>query len=129
MAPSIRISILTSFLVLALSCSSISNTGIAETESVQLYDQNIGCFELAANGQSVPLFISENDDAGVIRAMKDLQSDIQKVIRSSPELHTSAFPAAPNAVITGTLGQSEIIDQLAAEGKIDISQLEGAWDA
>ncbi len=35
-------------------------------------------FTLSASGKSSPLFINSNDFPGVIRALKDLQSDIDK---------------------------------------------------
>lgn len=77
-----------------------------------------GYFPLASNGIPANV-ISDEDDKGVQRAVGDLCKDIFRVTGYHP------LTFKPNAVVTGTIGQSKIIDRLVSEGKIDGSQLRG----
>jgi len=87
-----------------------------------------GSFTLAASGKSAPLYISNQDYPGVIRALRDLQSDIKKVTGVEPVLSTDSIPKEKEVVIVGTLGKSAIIDQLAKENKINVSDVKGQWE-
>jgi hypothetical protein len=108
---------------------------IASETSKGAYDSNIvsfqptdGYFPLSVNGQPIPLFISDEDDPGVIRAMYDLQRDIRKVAGSQPGLSTETLPQTPRLVIAGTIGKNPLIDRLIAEGKINTSDIQGRWE-
>jgi hypothetical protein len=85
-------------------------------------------FPLSENGKSCPLFISENDHSGVIRALKDLQSDIGKVTRATPELAVTKLPGSKQIVIAGTLGTSAIIDKLVKSGKLKAGGIRDKWE-
>ncbi len=87
-----------------------------------------GHFPLAVNGQPVPLYINEADHQGVIRAMGDLRSDLERVTRTEPVLSTGALPTQSYLVIAGTLGRNPIIDRLAGEGKLDVTGIENRWE-
>jgi len=67
-------------------------------------------FTLSATGNSSPLFIGSNDYPGVIRALKDLQSDIKKVTNYAPNIVYDKLPTNKQIVIVGTYGKSPIID-------------------
>ena len=86
-------------------------------------------FKLSASGKSSPLFIDSNDFPGVIRALKDLQSDIDKVTNHKPEIVYDKLPANKQIVIVGTYGKNSIIDQLVKSKKIDIKEIVGKWEA
>ncbi len=88
-----------------------------------------GGFQLSANGKSAPLWVSGSDFAGVIRAAKDLQSDIGKVTGATPLLHTQKAPRCNHLVIAGTLGKSTVIDKLVSKGKINVDQIAGKWES
>ncbi len=90
--------------------------------------QNQGDFILSESGKSAPLIISPNDYKGVIRALKDLQSDINKVTNNESELIYSDKPEAKQIVIAGTLGKSTFIDNLVSEGKLDVQDISGKWE-
>ncbi len=85
-------------------------------------------FELFADGQAAPLFVSEQDYAGVVRAAQDLKMDIGKVSGTEPVLNQADTATGSTAVLIGTLGQSPLIDELVAQDKIDLSSLQGAWE-
>ena len=62
-------------------------------ESFISIENGKGKFPISASGKSTPIFISSDDWPGVIRAAKDLQSDIGKVTSIVPELYTEKLPA------------------------------------
>ncbi|MFA9192637.1 glycosyl hydrolase 115 family protein [Flavobacterium sp. FZUC8N2.13] len=84
-------------------------------------------FPLASNGKVASILVSENDFPGVLRVVSHLQNDIRLVTTISPNIVNKAV-TENYIVIIGTLGKSPIIDQLAREGKIDASQLQGKWE-
>ena len=88
-----------------------------------------GCFDIAVNSTPVPLFISNYDYPGVIRTMEDLRDDLELVTGTKPDLNTSTFKPAPRIVIAGTIGNNPQIDQLISDGKIDVSEVAGGWEA
>ncbi len=69
-----------------------------------------------------------NDYKGVIRAIGDLQNDIDSVTGVKPKLITSgAF--ANYEIIIGTLGKSKLIDNLVSSRKLDTKDLKGKWES
>ena len=83
------------------------------------------------SGKNAAVFIVENDTAhAVARAADDVRNDIELVTGVRPEL-VHQFPAKKTrqVVIAGVVGQSTLLDQLAANGKIDTRQLAGAWES
>jgi hypothetical protein len=86
-------------------------------------------FTLSAAGKSSPLFIGSNDNPGVIRALKDLQSDIKKVTNYVPNIVFDKLPSNKQLVIVGTYGKNPMIDRLVKNKKIDIKGIVGKWEA
>ncbi len=88
-----------------------------------------GRFPLSVSGHSAPLYISSNDYWGAIRALKDLQTDIQRVTNAKPELFEKNIPKAKYVVLTGTIGKSHLIDKLIREKKLNVNGITGQWEA
>lgn len=88
-----------------------------------------GNFILVGASSKASLYIGETDWPGVKRAAKNLQTDITKVTQQELSLVATAQMLSSSAVIIGTLGKDSLIDQLVAENKIDVSEIEGKWDA
>lgn len=88
-----------------------------------------GLFKLSASGKSTTLCISSSDYPGVIRALKDLKSDIGKVTNYEPVIAFDKLPQQKEVVIVGTLGKNPIIDKLVKNGKLDIKAISGKWEA
>jgi len=59
-------------------------------------------FSLVAAGKAAPLYISSQDFAGVLRVTKHLQTDIQRVTKTEPQLLTNT-PASKAMVLTATI--------------------------
>ncbi|OYV47780.1 MAG: glycosyl hydrolase, partial [Verrucomicrobia bacterium 21-51-4] len=88
-----------------------------------------GGFVLSASGKSAPLCVSSEDYWGVAHAVKDLQSDIEKVTGAKPELSTDGLASAREMVIAGTIGKSPLIDKLISNKKLDVREIDGKWES
>ncbi len=90
-----------------------------------------GSFPIVSGGGSntADIYVDPADFPGVVRAVNDLQTDIARVTSNSlPIVHN---PKAPenDLIIVGTLGHSQLIDQLVREKKIDPSAIAGKWES
>lgn len=92
------------------------------------YEKSSDAFCIAAAGKATTLCVSPDDWEGVIRAAGDLANDIRNVSGATPQLTQSDSPT-PQSIIIGTIGHSPLIDQLIAEGKLDVSAVEGQWES
>ena len=88
-----------------------------------------GCFDIISDGNAVPLYISQSDFAGAQIAMGDLQTDLQKVSQNPVLFQSTGLPHGERIVVAGTIGKSPEIDELVKSGKLDVSYLEGQWEA
>ena len=75
------------------------------------------------------LIIDNHDFPGVLRAARNLQSDIAKVTGQTLPLNHQPNGKNIQAVIIGTLGKSQLIDQLVATKKGDVNNIRNQWDA
>ena len=73
--------------------------------------------------------IDGNDFDGVVRAAKDLQSDIQRVTGKNPLIKHTVPKDLDQVIFVGTIGHSIIIDSLISTNKIDLSNLNGKWES
>jgi len=83
------------------------------------YRQPEMVFTLSVAGKSAPLFVSDKDYLGVIRACKDLQTDIGKVTNAIPELFTTRYPRSKAIVIAGTLVSLPLLTNWSAKENIN----------
>ena len=112
---------------------------------------------LADKGSSVQLYADGHDWPGVLRVVDDLAEDFGRVTgtsgtvtlfgnSSSPSYNASttfnvtgrtgfgnvrpgSYENKGGAIIAGTIGNSTFIDRLIREGKLDVSEVEGHWEA
>ncbi|XWW47204.1 glycosyl hydrolase 115 family protein [Fibrella sp. USSR17] len=87
-----------------------------------------GNFALVSNGKATPLVAAETDFPGVMRAVKNLQADIQKVTSAMPVVRTETAGSGKEIVLVGTLGKSPLIDQLVKTQKLNVADLTGKWE-
>ena len=112
---------------------------------------------LTEKGSSVQLYADGHDWPGVLRVVDDLAEDFGRVTGTSgtvillgngtsPIFNASTtfnvtgrtgfgnvgperYDSKGGAIIAGTIGNSTTIDRLIREGKIDVSEIEGHWEA
>jgi hypothetical protein len=85
---------------------------------------------ILADGKIAPaIFVETNDERAVLRAAGDLADDFARVIGTKPEIENQSSPHGKIRVIIGTIGKSEIIDQLAADGTLETNGVSGQWES
>ena len=87
-----------------------------------------GSFQIAGAGSPVPIHHSADDAVVVGVAAEALRGDVERVTGQIPVVST-AQPSSSKAILIGTLGQSDLIDGLVAAGKLDVSAIQGQWEA
>jgi len=89
-----------------------------------------GDFILIANGHASPILIEATTPHPVARTADDLRTDIERISGIIPLI----LPALPKQstrtlVIAGVVGQSPLLGELIAKGKLDVHDLAGAWES
>ncbi|MBQ3926983.1 MAG: glycosyl hydrolase 115 family protein [Bacteroidaceae bacterium] len=74
------------------------------------------------------VYDKENDHSVVGVVAEALSGDIQMVTGKKPVV-TTALEAGQYPIVMGTLGRSALIDQLVKEKKVDVTGIEGKWEA
>jgi len=85
-------------------------------------------FRMAVKGSTAKIMVDPDDWKGVIRAANDLGDDVRKVTGVASPIITDVKPA-PGAIVVGTIGKSKLIDQLVADGKLNVDALKGKWES
>lgn len=85
-------------------------------------------FPLVRDGRAAALVVASGDHEVVRLAVADLAADIATVTGVRPTVAPAPEAAGP-AVLIGTLGHSPAIDALAADGRLDVAALRGAWES
>ena len=83
-------------------------------------------FMLASNAT---VFIEAGAEPAVRRAAADLAADFARVTGTKPAIENDVAAAQNPGVIIGTLGNSQTIDRLAAEGKLATNGISGGWES
>ena len=87
-----------------------------------------GSFKVAHANKVASIYVS-SDDYSVCRIAADcLAKDIEAVCGIEPEIVHDISGLTGDVIIIGTLGASNVIDSLAADSKIDISDITGQWE-
>ncbi|KAG7087753.1 hypothetical protein E1B28_013694 [Marasmius oreades] len=90
-------------------------------------------FPVVSNGNSAPILLSSDDWPGVHRTASDFAADIERVTGVMPQLvnitSSDQVPNSSKPIIVGTLGRSSLIDQVVNATKLNVSSIEGLWEA
>ncbi|GGY77475.1 hypothetical protein GCM10011613_22540 [Cellvibrio zantedeschiae] len=111
-----------------LLCTASSSFALGEKSYIST-SAKTGDLTLATPTSTASLYVDSRDYPGVQRAVKNLQVDIEKVSAQKPSLIQTANDLKNQAVIIGTLGHSQLIDDLVAQKKINVSGIKDQWDA
>ena len=123
-----RFRIAAATIVLLFSTGAKMANALGETKYVS-NSPGLGDFVLAANGQAAPLVVSEQDWPGVVRAVGDLSQDVGCVTGHDAPVVKDKAAAGDEVVLIGTIGRSPLIDLLVRRHKLDVSGIEGQWEA
>lgn len=83
---------------------------------------------VSPSGEAATIQFDESDHTGVVRAIGDLQSDIEKVTGMKPTF-SSSTSATDKKIIVGTIGRSSLIDNLVSSGELDIDGIKNNWES
>jgi hypothetical protein len=108
---------------LAFNCFALGQIQFVETT------RQPGSFTVCENNSVAAIAVDTNDFAGVIRAAGDLQKDIGRVTGNVPKMFSGKKSFGANVIFIGTIGKSEIIDELIREKKIDATEIVGKWES
>lgn len=114
-------------ILLILWASAISAQAIDKPSYVEHAPQS-GSLSVVGSEYLSNIYVDAQDDDAVQHAARALRSDIQRVTGKQPQIVRSADGLGKHSIIMGTLGQSELIDRLVADGAFDPSDIVGAWD-
>ncbi len=90
---------------------------------------------LVAEGKASPIWLARGEDEGVIIALENLQQDIHRVTGVMPDTEFYEEPPGEKSgekrevIIAGTIGSNPLIDKLVERGLLDVSRVEGKWEA
>ncbi|WP_134089190.1 glycosyl hydrolase 115 family protein [Olivibacter sp. XZL3] len=109
---------------------SVGEAYAVQTETFVSFHQSAGTYPLSRPDIETALVTSENEWAGVTRALKDFQQDLKSVSGNAISLSTR-LPTenGSTVIIAGTIGHSSLIDQLIERKKIDVDDIEGKWES
>ncbi|KAJ2914996.1 hypothetical protein MD484_g5422, partial [Candolleomyces efflorescens] len=99
------------------------------------FESSASTFPLVSAQIAAPVLISEDDWPGVHIATTDFGSDIERVTGVKPEIRNVTVPAfqasglAGAPIIVGTLGKSSLIDHIVNNTGLDVSSIQGKWEA
>ena len=93
------------------------------------FDHSEDYFTLVGEESVAPLIISNKDYPGIAYIAGWFSKDIENVSGKKPALVFDEIPSVKEIVVIGTLGNNPVIDMLVAEKKIDVSAIEGKWEA
>jgi hypothetical protein len=91
--------------------------------------QTAGGFPLVQGKAAATIWVDANDYAGVIRAAKDLQADVNRVTGCMPAISHDPAKLGGSVILVGTIGKSKVLDRLIADRKIDVSAIAGKWES
>ncbi|KAF8064309.1 hypothetical protein FPV67DRAFT_1672029 [Lyophyllum atratum] len=88
---------------------------------------------VVSKGKASPIFTSPDDWPGVHIAAANFATDIQRVTGVKPALTNFTTPPSASAkstpIIIGTLGKSSLISQVVNATQMDVSSIQGRWEA
>lgn len=113
------------FFLFILACCASSQT-VSLRFSVK---KEPGSFTISSASGPARMLISEKDYPGVIRAFRDLQSDIKAVSGNLPVLAYNMKRVHSQVIIAGTIGKSSLIDDLIKRKKIRVDDILGKWES
>lgn len=87
-----------------------------------------GNLVLVDQQRAIDIVLDRNELPGVQRAATHLQRDIHAVTGKQPALNHQ-LAGQKQLVLVGTLGDSQLIEQLIANKKLDVSNIRNQWDA
>lgn len=96
-----------------------------------VFQSGLSNYALASSSLAPTIWVANNDRPGVKRAAKDLAADFGRVTgkNGTAENKDSLSTTTAPLIVAGTIGQSDLVDELISKNKIDVSAVKGKWEA
>jgi hypothetical protein len=105
-------------------------SSIPEKIPLRLVDTaRAGDFRLVADGRTATVYVSAEDFKVAQIAADCLGEDVERVTGMKPAVTHDAGNLSGPMVLIGTIGRSDVIDELIREGKLDTSSIVGQWES
>lgn len=114
---------------LAFAIAALSGAAACDAPAALCAEPSRERFALIADGAPSAIYADTEDYPGVLRAVRNLQTDLASVAGAAGGLSLGGAIPGGSIVIVGTLDRSPTIARLAREGKIDARRIEGRWEA
>src|SRR6266849_6353495 len=88
-----------------------------------------GVFRPSSRSAAATLFVDSAVCPGVVRAVNDLQADIERVTNHTAAIAHDKNNLGSNVIVVGPVGKSKILDQLIRDHKIDVTPIVGKWES
>ena len=111
-----------------LIAAALASPGFAKTSPIVDFSGQSGDFALVAAGKAADIYVNPHDAQVVGIVAGDFAQDVQRISGILPTVKTSTADLGENAVIIGTIGQCQVIDQLGRDKKIVVSDIAGSWE-
>ncbi|KAI0031785.1 hypothetical protein K488DRAFT_78865 [Vararia minispora EC-137] len=100
-------------------------------ERVISFDATTGAFPLVSRGAAAHILLADDEWPGVQLAAATFAQDVGRVTGVAPSLanSSSTHEQAGSAIIVGTLGKSSLIEEVVNRTRLDVSRIEGQWEA
>lgn len=96
------------------------------------FNPSSSSFPIVSRGAATPILLSSDDWPGVQLAANIFSQDIKRVTGVTPVSSnvTASNPGRhSSAIIVGTLGRSSLIEAIVNNTKLDVSSVDGHWEA
>jgi len=110
-----------------LSACSLDKEAVNNSNYVA-FESEDSAFPVVSEGKATPIVLSDNEHSGVVKMSKLFQKDIKMVSGIFPKLEIGKLPQSDVLIVVGTIGKSQLIDQLVDQGKINIDDVKGRWE-
>lgn len=84
---------------------------------------------LSSNGEHIKFLVEKEAFSGVKRVVNKVIDDFNEITGAKETVtEINELPAAKSAVLFATEGNSTIVNELVAAGKLDVSKVKGKWE-
>ncbi|MFI1744902.1 glycosyl hydrolase 115 family protein [Thalassobellus sediminis] len=89
---------------------------------------NNNCFSIVSKTEASSILYDDSDIELVKKSVSFLASDIEKVTGRNPKIMSSIDESTKNVIIIGSIGNSQYIDELIANRKINVNAIQNQWE-
>lgn len=87
-----------------------------------------GDFKLSWKTSPADVYVSQAENVAVRNAASIFAQDVERVTGQRPSIKNAPAGLSRHAVIVGTLGKCQVIEDLVKAGKLDVSKVRGKWE-